>query len=94
MQTVANWQLTHFEKQTKAGSQYINSHSLWSWTNGVMYVGMLEWAKLSHDGSCFQFLKAIGEKEAYNPGPNLFHADDICVGQLYLELFANTGIRP
>lgn len=88
MQKVADWQIAHFEEQSKAGSQYKNSHALWSWTNGAMYTGMLEWAKMSTDNKYFDFLKGIGEKESFNPGPNLFHADDICVGQLYLELFA------
>jgi len=88
MQKVADWQIGHFEEQSKAGSQYQNSHALWSWTNGAMYVGMFEWAKMSHDDTYFQFLKAIGEKEGFNPGPNLYHADDICVSQLYLGLFS------
>jgi rhamnogalacturonyl hydrolase YesR len=98
MKAVADWQVAHFDEQAKAGSQYKSSHALWSWTNGAMYVGMLEWAKLSHDDTYFQFLKSIGEKDSFNPGPNLFHADDICVGQLYVELFAkyrdSTMIKP
>jgi unsaturated rhamnogalacturonyl hydrolase len=88
MQKVADWQLSHFEGQVKAGSEYKNSHALWSWTNGAMYLGMLDWARLSKDETYFNFLKSVGEKQAYNPGPALFHADDICVSQLYLELFA------
>jgi len=88
MQKVADWQLSHFEEQVKAGTQYKNSHAYWSWTNGTMYTGMLDWAEMSNQKKYFQFLKAIGEKEAFKPGPNLYHADDICVSQLYLELFA------
>ena len=88
MQKVADWQVNHFEDQVKAGTQHKNSHAYWSWTNGAMYLGMLDWAQLSHDETYFSFLKSIGEKEAFTPGPNLFHADDICVSQLYLELFA------
>jgi len=49
MQKVADWQLSHFEGQVKAGSEYKNSHALWSWTNGAMYLGMLDWARLSKE---------------------------------------------
>ena len=49
MQKVADWQVKHFEDQVKEGTQYKNSHAYWSWTNGAMYLGMLDWAKLSKD---------------------------------------------
>ncbi len=88
MQRVADWELTHFEEKVKIGSIYKNSHAYWAWTNGSMYIGMLDWAKLSKDKKYLQFLKAIGEKTAFKPGPSIFHADDICVSQLYLELFS------
>lgn len=88
MQQVADWQVSHFEEQVKKGSQYKNSHVYSSWTNGAMYIGMLEWAKMSKKDKYFDFLRTIGEKESFKPGPDKFHADDICVSQLYLELFA------
>ena len=88
MQLVADWELSNFEEKVKIGSVYENSHAYWAWTNGSMYIGMFEWAKLSNDNKYFHFLKAIGKKEDFKPGPNLYHADDICVSQLYLELFA------
>lgn len=99
IQRVADWQLAHFEEDIKNGSkQYKNTHAYWAWTNGAMYIGMLEWAKMSNEDKYFEFLKTIGDKESFNPGPNKFHADDICVSQLYLELFAkykdSTMIKP
>jgi len=78
----------HFEEQVKTGSIYENSHAYWAWTNGAMYMGMLDWAKLSNDKKYLQFLKGVGEKTAFKSGSNLFHADDICVSQLYLELYS------
>ncbi|MDP4238163.1 MAG: glycoside hydrolase family 88 protein [Bacteroidota bacterium] len=87
MQQVADWELTHFEAKVKTGSIYKDSHAYWSWTNGAMYIGMFDWATLSKENKYFRFLKAVGEKEAFKPGPNLYHADDICVSQLYLQLF-------
>ena len=88
MEKVANWQINHFEEQVTKGSKYKNSHAYWAWTNGAMYLGMLEWATLSNEEKYFRFLKDIGAKEGYKPGPDVYHADDICVSQLYLELFA------
>jgi unsaturated rhamnogalacturonyl hydrolase len=88
LKRVSDWELTHFEEKVKLGSIYENSHTYWAWTNGSMYIGMLDWARLSKDKKYLQFLKTIGEKTGFKPGPNLYHADDICVSQLYLELFA------
>jgi rhamnogalacturonyl hydrolase YesR len=88
MQKVADWQLANFEDQVKTGSRYKDSHAYWAWTNGALYLGMLDWANMSKDDKYIQFLKAIGEKEGYKPGPDVYHADDICVNQTYLELFA------
>ena len=68
MEKVANWQLNHFEEQVTKGSGYKNSHAYWAWTNGAMYLGMLEWATLSEQEKYFQFLKNIGQKEGYQPG--------------------------
>lgn len=98
MQRVANWQLTHFERQVKKGGHAADSHDYTAWTNGALYIGMLEWAKISNDEKYFEFLKNTAEKVSYSPGPELYFADDLCVSQTYLGLFQkyrdSTMIKP
>lgn len=87
MKSVADWQVDNFEQQVKKGSGYKNSHAYWAWTNGALYVGMYEWSTISKDAKYIDFLENIAKKVNYEPGPNEFHADDICVGQLYFRLY-------
>lgn len=87
MQRVADWQLANFERQVAKGSQWPNSHAYWAWTNGTMYVGMAEWAKISTDKKYWEFLYAIGEKNGWKTGPGTYFADDLCVAQVYQQLY-------
>ncbi len=87
MQRVADWQLANFEAQVAKGSKWPNSHAYWAWTNGTMYVGMAEWAKLSGNKKYWDFLYSIGEKNNWKTGPSIYFADDICVAQMYHQLY-------
>lgn len=81
LKAVADWQirtpLTH--------------HPL-DWTNAALYAGMADWASVAGDNSYYEWLKAIGEKNNWdyykhdNP-LRRYHADDYCVGQMYVELY-------
>lgn len=86
MKRVADWQV----------KDYPNNLSRWThtpvmWTNGVMYVGMAEWAKISGDDTYFEWLKAIGAKERWHPAKGMYFADDVCVSQLYCMLYEKYG---
>ncbi len=81
MKKVADWQL---ETPLK--------HNLADWTNGALYAGMVEWAKMAEDDTYFSWLKKKGKKNGWNhmvrQNPRgRYHADDYCVGQMYVELF-------
>jgi rhamnogalacturonyl hydrolase YesR len=52
-----------------------------------MYVGMAEWAKLADDKKYWQFLYAVGEKNNWKTGPSTYFADDLCVAQMYQQLY-------
>lgn len=91
MSDVADWQLLHFEAQVLKGSQWPNSHAYWAWTNATMYLGMLEWARLSDKKIYWDFLLNAGEKSNWETGPNIYFADDICIVQVYLQLFEKYG---
>jgi len=81
MKKVADWQL---------GMPLM--HNLADWTNGALYAGMVEWAKMSDDKKYLEWLKDKGNKNSWNymvrQNPKAkYHADDYCVGQMYVELY-------
>jgi rhamnogalacturonyl hydrolase YesR len=68
------------------------THHLADWTNGALYAGMVEWAGIAGDESYYNWLKGNAEKNAWtyyiHDDPlRKYHADDYCVGQLYVELY-------
>ncbi|MDD5053140.1 MAG: glycoside hydrolase family 88 protein [Sulfuricurvum sp.] len=87
MKKVADWQILHFEESVNRESSFKGSYAMWSWTQGAMYVGMVQWAKLSGEDKYWDFLKGVGTKLQWKPGNRTFNGDDICVSRMYLELF-------
>lgn len=74
---VAEWQINN--------QPQVKHHDL-EWTNGVWYKGLVEWAKTVNNERYFSFLKSQGEKNNWNVYYRRYHADDICVSQMYVEL--------
>jgi len=81
LKIVADWQLrTPF------------THNPADWTNAALYAGMVEWAGIAGDMSYYEWLKGLAGKMSWtyfiheNP-LRRYHADDYCVGQLYIELY-------
>ncbi|MDD4922022.1 MAG: glycoside hydrolase family 88 protein [Bacteroidales bacterium] len=79
---VAEWQITNHPKA---------KHHLLDWTNGALYRGVIEWGKTSGNQKCFDFLNEIGKKNNWNMLTRPYHADDICVGQTFIEMYIKTG---
>lgn len=79
---VAAWQITH--------QQEVKHHPL-DWTNGALYRGLAEWGKTSGNQACYQLILAVGEKYNWNMWDRPYHADDICVGQAFIEMYRKTG---
>ena len=82
LKAVADWQV----------NTPLTHHQL-DWTNGALYAGMADWAKIAGDEKYYAWLKDIGEKNEWkyyeHPKQLLrrYHADDYCVGQMYVELY-------
>jgi unsaturated rhamnogalacturonyl hydrolase len=82
LKAVADWQI----------NTPLTHHEL-DWTNGALYAGMADWAKIAGDMKYFEWLKSIGDKNSWkyyeHPKQPLrrYHADDYCVGQMYIELY-------
>ncbi|MDR2981913.1 MAG: glycoside hydrolase family 88 protein [Puniceicoccales bacterium] len=78
---VADWQIGYFPTQPSSKAPY-------SWLNGALYVGMFDWAELSGDAKYDQWLQRTFNRMIWQVGPYMYHADDICVGQTYLDMYA------
>lgn len=82
MQSVADWQIAH-QKGVK--------HQALGWENAAMYLGMLDWAQLAqqldNNDKYYKFLYNIGSKGGWQPAKRMYHADDICVAQMYIDLY-------
>jgi unsaturated rhamnogalacturonyl hydrolase len=68
------------------------THHLADWTNGALYAGMVEWAGIAGNKKYFNWLKGIADtlKWTYyvqNKPSRKYHADDYCVGQMYVEMY-------
>jgi rhamnogalacturonyl hydrolase YesR len=61
----------------------------YDWVNGACYTGLSALARVSGDSAYYRALVAIGEGLAWNTGPHRTMADDYCIGQTYVELYAH-----
>ncbi|MCF7972371.1 MAG: DUF4861 family protein [Phycisphaerae bacterium] len=76
MTQVADWQLAN-----------PGTHATTDWTQGALYAGLSAWARMADTETYTQALMAVGDKNEWQLGRRLYHADDHCVGQMYLDLF-------
>lgn len=80
--SVSDWQISNHDR--------VKHHPL-DWTNGALYRGMVEWAKVSGNEKCYKFVYDIGVEHNWNMWNRTYHADDICVGQAFIELYRKYG---
>ncbi|MEN8250491.1 MAG: glycoside hydrolase family 88 protein [Bacteroidota bacterium] len=78
MTAVADWQIANF---------HLVKHARLDWTNGALYIGMMEWAKIAPNEKYKDWLFKIGQRYAWQPFKRMYHADDIVVSQMYLEMY-------
>jgi rhamnogalacturonyl hydrolase YesR len=75
MLKVAEWQLGH------------PNHALYDWTNGAFYAGVFAAYETTKSPDLMKALIDMGEKNQWKPGPRFDHADDIAIGQTYIDLY-------
>lgn len=78
---VATWQMGYFAGQP-------SSRETSSWLNGALYVGMFDWAETGGGETCDRWLYKILDRRLWQMGVYMYHADDICVGQACLDMYA------
>lgn len=87
MRRVADWQIASLVKQ--------QDYPDLNWTNAALYRGMVDWAKLCENTDSYEgywkWLKKIGKRNHYQMNKSMYHADDIAVGQTFIELYLKYG---
>jgi unsaturated rhamnogalacturonyl hydrolase len=76
MERVADWQLAH-----------PSVHPSTEWTQAAGDVGMMGLAGISGDPKYRDALLTMGQANGWKPGPRLYHADDLAIGQTYASLY-------
>ena len=58
------------------------------WVSGVLYNGLFDWAEITDKKEYFDFMKRIFSRYYWQLGNRMYHGDDLCVGQVYLDMYA------
>jgi unsaturated rhamnogalacturonyl hydrolase len=80
MKLVADWQLVH---PSPTGQRYGEK----AWTYGAFYAGVVALSEIAGAPRYHDAMVAMGKKFNWQPAPRVYHADDHCVSQTYLELY-------
>jgi unsaturated rhamnogalacturonyl hydrolase len=80
MEKVADWQLTN---ASPSSTHYKDN----GWTYGAFYAGVMALDSLASTPKYHEAMVAMGNKNGWQLGTRVYHADDQCVGQTYLELY-------
>jgi rhamnogalacturonyl hydrolase YesR len=78
MQKVADWQLAR-------ASEGFNL----DWTFAALYAGFVAVPEAANGKKYQDAMLLTGKKLEWQPGPRLAHADDLAVGQTYLDLYSS-----
>ena len=76
MKKVADWQLIQPPRRPTD-----------DWTFGALYAGMMELAQVADSQKYHDAMVEMGNKQAWKPAKRIYHADDHCVAQTYLDLY-------
>ena len=90
---VADWQLAHLDGMHITTHMKEESRQPLSWQQGAFWVGMTHLAQAGADQRFRDAILAMGRKNAWKPGPRVYHADDHVIGQAYLWA-ARNGAGP
>lgn len=77
---VADWQLAQPAPPGKNREEK-------SWTYGALYTGIMALSEIAGTPKYHDAMVARGKKLDWQPGGRIYHADDQCVCQMYLELY-------
>ena len=86
MRRVADWLIAHMKEVT---------YDPLNWVNATFYLGLSKWASVAEqenqDDFYFKWLRRLGARNYWQVDKRMYHADDICVAQTYLDLYRKYG---
>jgi len=82
MTRICDWQLANMP----VPGEHPRHYKHWDWTNAALYTGIMAMYRTSGNKKYLKTLEGFAESINWSCGPRLRHADDICIGQTYLEL--------
>lgn len=86
MSRVADWQVAHLNPK---------KYGALDWVNATFYLGLSRWAGIAErtdsDSGYYDWLVKLCKDNGWKLGRRVYHADDICVGQTYLQLYDRYG---
>ncbi len=88
MRKVCDWQLAHLPAETVQGDGKTAVLPNDGWVRGAFFTGVMATYRTTGDNQYLNAAQSWAEGNAWKPGPRAGHADDHCVGQTYLELYA------
>ncbi len=77
----ADWQIQNFPTNTYAIKEPKG------WIPAAFYMGLFDWAELSQDKTYFDWMKKTFGRESWQVADRMYHADDVCVGQTYIDMY-------
>lgn len=82
MRRVADWQIAHMKEVP---------YDPLNWVNATFYLGLTKWAALAEEENkedfYFRWLTRLGYRNYWQVDKRMYHADDICIAQTYLDLY-------
>ncbi len=78
---VADWQIKEFPNTSHGAKDQRG------WVAGAWYMGLCDWAELSDDSTYYKWMKKTFSGQRWQLGNRMYHADDFCVAQTYIDLY-------
>lgn len=82
---VADWQIENFQENKYARTEPKG------WIAGAFYMGLCDFAELTGEQHYFDWLIKTFNKQYWQVADRMYHADDVCVSQTYVDLFQRFG---
>lgn len=86
MRRVADWQIAHMKEVP---------YDPLNWVNATFYLGLTKWAALAEEENkedfYFRWLTRLGYRNYWQVDKRMYHADDVCIAQTYLDLYRKYG---
>lgn len=83
MTRVCDWQLANMPRP---GPAHPRRYNHWDWTNAALHTGIMAHYRTCGKKKYLKALEGFAEDVNWQLGPRFRHADDYCIGQVYLEL--------